>query len=65
MHREVATSDEEVTRRELPELDQNPEAIGSAADSPGFVRPFSPEWWEKENQDAERLRHLSRICRAC
>ena len=64
VHRVVARSDEDRTQRPLPEQDQDLEPIGSGADSPTFIRPFSPEWWEKENQDMERLRHLSRICRA-
>ena len=29
------------------------------------IRPFSPEWYARENEEQERLRRSMRICRGC
>ncbi len=40
------------------------DGISSAAKTTD-IAPFSPEWWEKENREDERLRNRMTICRGC
>jgi hypothetical protein len=44
---------------------QTEDATTAAAADPDYVKPYSPEWWARERQEMQRLRHRSTICRGC
>jgi hypothetical protein len=47
------------------ERGQDEEPTTTLASDPGTIKPYSPEWWAKDREEMERLRHRSRICRGC
>jgi hypothetical protein len=44
---------------------QAEDATTAAAADPDYLKPYSPEWWARERQEMQRLRHRSTICRGC